>query len=50
MSVCQVSANCVLPSSARSMVTSVPSTWNGWPPACQMSDVVKPASPVSLVM
>jgi hypothetical protein len=30
--------------------TLVPSTANGLPPACQIRLVVKPASPVSLVM
>src|SRR6478736_8199881 len=49
-SCCHSSANFVEPSSVKSIVTSVPSTWYGWPPACQIIDVAKPASPVSLVM
>ncbi|MNW67720.1 hypothetical protein D3C74_463530 [compost metagenome] len=45
-----VVANAVEPSSAKSIVTSEPSTWYGCPPACQIRLVVKPASPVSLAM
>ena len=50
MSCCHSSANWVEPSSVKSSVTSVPSTAYGCPPACQIMDVVKPASPVSLAM
>ena len=39
-----------VPSSCRSIVTWSPSVWNGVPPACQIMLVVKPASPLSLVM
>ena len=43
-----MSANFLLPGSWRLMETFSPSDLNGRPPACQISDVVMPASPVSL--
>src|SRR5215210_277395 len=49
-SVCQVSAKRFEPASARSIETLSPSTLNGWPPACQIRLVVKPASPASFAM
>ena len=43
--------NFCVPASARSIVTFfVPLVTYGWPPAAQIIEVVKPASPVSLVM
>src|SRR6185503_9978180 len=41
---CQVVANLAAPGSAKLIVTSVPLTWYGLPPACQIMLVVKPAS------
>ncbi len=47
ISCCHVAANLAAPASAKLIVTLVPSTWYGLPPACQIMLVVKPASPVS---
>lgn len=46
----QVSAHSFEPLSEKSMFTVVPSTLNGWPPACQIIEVAKPGSPVSFVI
>src|SRR5665647_597544 len=40
----------LVPSSCRLMAILLPSTLNGWPPACQIMLVVIPGSPASLVM
>src|SRR5690242_227719 len=47
---CQVVAYFWAPGSAKLIVTLVPSTVYGLPPACQIMLVVKPASPVSPVI
>src|SRR3954452_1052899 len=46
ISCCQTLTNSVLPGSVKLIVTSVPLTVYGLPPACQIMLVVKPASPV----
>src|SRR5690349_4395366 len=47
---CHMVVYLVAPGSAKLIVTSLPLTWYGLPPACQIMLVVKPASPVSPVM
>src|SRR5690242_2150913 len=47
---CHTLTNSCEPASLKLIVTLVPSTVYGLPPACQMRLVVRPASPVSLVM
>src|SRR3954454_24370419 len=46
----QVPVHFFEPSSCRLFARFLPSVLNGWPPACQIMLVVKPASPASLVM
>src|SRR3954451_21044937 len=46
----QTETHFAVPGSLKLILMLVPSTVYGWPPACQIIDVVKPASPPSLVM
>ncbi len=47
---CQNATALAVPSSVKSIETFVPSTWNGRPPACQMSDSRKNRSFESCAM